>query len=259
MDSWIVTAQKAVRRSPVVREELRAEAEELLRAGEREAAQRIFNDILEEPMPGKVPAVPQEVIMSNVAQPQIDHDPETMYVHFADLSCQPGLEVASNFVVYFGPSGEIAGLEILWDETNRADSEPALLAFGVFASAVVWRDYHHEEHKSDKMRGAVLRKVKELVSAANLPMQASYSGSTGLAIRNESGKLLLSRRFAVLPRARAQLRKQRRSQIACGTAEGRDCKNPLGHRESRRNDFAQQPRRSRRGSIRRSDWPVDGL
>ena len=58
MDSWILTAQEAVRRSPVVRNELRAEAKRMLRAGEREAAQRIFVDILEEAMPGKVPAVP---------------------------------------------------------------------------------------------------------------------------------------------------------------------------------------------------------
>ena len=54
MESWIVTAQEAVRRSPVVREELRSEAETLLRAGEREAARRIFDDILEEPMPDSV-------------------------------------------------------------------------------------------------------------------------------------------------------------------------------------------------------------
>ena len=54
MESWIVTAQEAVRRSPVVREELRAEAEKMLRAGEREAARRIFDDILEEQMPDTV-------------------------------------------------------------------------------------------------------------------------------------------------------------------------------------------------------------
>ena len=57
MESWILTAQEAVRRSPVVRQELRAEAEELLRTGERDAARRIFDDILEEPMPDSVGAV----------------------------------------------------------------------------------------------------------------------------------------------------------------------------------------------------------
>ena len=58
MESWIVTAQEAVRRSPVVREELRAEAQRMLRDGEREAAQRILVDILEEEIPGSVPAAP---------------------------------------------------------------------------------------------------------------------------------------------------------------------------------------------------------
>ena len=57
MDSWIVTAREAVRRSPVVRQELCAEAEEMLRAGEIEAARRIFDDILEEPMPDTVGAM----------------------------------------------------------------------------------------------------------------------------------------------------------------------------------------------------------
>ena len=57
MDSWILTAQEAVRRSPAVRNELRSEAKRMLHDGEREAAQRIFVDILEEAMPGKAPAV----------------------------------------------------------------------------------------------------------------------------------------------------------------------------------------------------------
>ena len=51
MESWIVTAQEAVRRSLVAREELREEAKEMLRNGEYEAARRLFDDILEEPMP----------------------------------------------------------------------------------------------------------------------------------------------------------------------------------------------------------------
>ena len=58
MDSWILTAQEAVRGSPVVRNELRAEAKRMLRDGERGAAQRIFVDILEEPMTGSVQAAP---------------------------------------------------------------------------------------------------------------------------------------------------------------------------------------------------------
>ena len=51
MDSWILTARKAVQRSSVVQEELREEALGMLANGEYEAARRIFNDILQETMP----------------------------------------------------------------------------------------------------------------------------------------------------------------------------------------------------------------
>ena len=51
MESWIVTAQEAVRRSPVVRNELRNEATVMLNNGQYDAARRIFEDILEEPTP----------------------------------------------------------------------------------------------------------------------------------------------------------------------------------------------------------------
>ncbi len=51
MDSWILTAREAVQRSAVVREELREEAIGMLANGEYEAARRIFDDILQEPIP----------------------------------------------------------------------------------------------------------------------------------------------------------------------------------------------------------------
>ncbi|MDE2785318.1 MAG: hypothetical protein OXL37_01500 [Chloroflexota bacterium] len=51
MASWIETARSAVKRSHVVRDELREEAKSMLAKGERAAAKRIFDDILEEPVP----------------------------------------------------------------------------------------------------------------------------------------------------------------------------------------------------------------
>ena len=51
MDNWILTAREAVQRSSVVREELRKEAVAMLANGEYEAARRIFDDILQEPIP----------------------------------------------------------------------------------------------------------------------------------------------------------------------------------------------------------------
>ena len=51
MGSWIETAREAVKRSQVVRDELRDEAETMLASGEHAAAKRIFEDILDEPLP----------------------------------------------------------------------------------------------------------------------------------------------------------------------------------------------------------------
>lgn len=51
MDSWIETARQAVSRSEAVRQELRNEATTMLANGEREAATRIFEGILEEEIP----------------------------------------------------------------------------------------------------------------------------------------------------------------------------------------------------------------
>ena len=123
--------------------------------------------------------------------PEIKRHPEAMYVRFADLPYEVSLEVASNFVVDFSPDYDIVGLEILWPDTDRAGSEPALLAFGMFASAVVWRAYHDKEHAGPKILWAVLRKVKNFIAAADLPMQASYSGNTKLTINDQGGKALL--------------------------------------------------------------------
>ena len=51
MENWILTAREAVHRSSVVQEELRQEAMTMLANGEYAAARRIFEDILQEPMP----------------------------------------------------------------------------------------------------------------------------------------------------------------------------------------------------------------
>ncbi len=52
MESWIETARQAVKRSQVVRDELREEARSMMGNGEYAAAKRIFEDVLEEHYPG---------------------------------------------------------------------------------------------------------------------------------------------------------------------------------------------------------------
>lgn len=66
MSGWIETARAAVAGSKVVRDELREEAKTMLANGEHAAAKRIFEDILQEPVPDieSTPDVPAESISS---------------------------------------------------------------------------------------------------------------------------------------------------------------------------------------------------
>ena len=131
--------------------------------------------------------------MSSITQtrPPIRRHPEAMYVRFANLTYAVSLEIAGNFVVDFSPDDDIVGLEILWNDADRAGSEPALLAFGIFAAALVWRGYHHREHPLDKMRAAVYQKAAGFIAAAGLRLQASLAGDSGLTIQDADGGLFL--------------------------------------------------------------------
>ena len=51
MESWTDTAREVVKRSQIVRAELREEAKSMLANDEYTAAKRIFDDILEERLP----------------------------------------------------------------------------------------------------------------------------------------------------------------------------------------------------------------
>ena len=139
--------------------------------------------------------------MSSVTRnlPEIRRHPEAMYVRFADLPCEVSLEVADNFIVDFSPDDDIVGLEILWEDTDRDGSEPALLAFGMFTSAVVWLGYHHGEHSKQEFLGTVFRKVKGFIAATDLQLQVGYRGNTGLTIRDENGKPLICADFGFYP------------------------------------------------------------
>ena len=124
-------------------------------------------------------------------QPSVRRYPEAMYARFAELDYEVSLEFAANFVVDFSPDHDIPGLEILWDDADRAGSEPALLAFGVFGSALLWLGYNYAKHGGDQMRPAVLRKAKQFIAAADLELQAAASGETGLTIADCAGQPLL--------------------------------------------------------------------
>ena len=121
-------------------------------------------------------------------------------LRLADLLPEVSLEIADNFIVDFSADDDIAGLEILWDDADRAGSEPALLAFGIFSAAVVWLGYHYVEHAGAKARWAVLRKTKDFIAATDLRLQVTASGPANLIIADGNGKPLLCADFRYYPR-----------------------------------------------------------
>ena len=140
--------------------------------------------------------------MSAITQrfPRISRHPEAMALHFSDRRPEVSLEIAANFIVDFSADDDITGLEILWDDADRAGSESALLAFGIFGAAVVWLGYHYAAHSGPQMRWATLRKAEQIISAAGLPLRVAPSAPNGLAIADDDGKPLLCADFQHPPR-----------------------------------------------------------
>ena len=130
----------------------------------------------------------------------INRHPEAMYLHFADLPYKVSWEFADNFVANFSPGDDIKGLEILWDDSARAGSEPAMLALGVFGSALAWLGCHYTKYRGTRMRRAVLRKAGLFIAAADLGLRAAASGATGLTFRDAGGNALLCADLQCHPR-----------------------------------------------------------
>lgn len=121
-------------------------------------------------------------------------------LRFADRRPEASLEIADNFIVDFSADNDIAGLEILWDDADRAGSESALLAFGTFSAAAVWLGYHYEEHQRPKMCDAALRKAEDFIAASGSQLRVAANGPNGLTIADAEGRLLLCADFQYHPR-----------------------------------------------------------
>ena len=121
----------------------------------------------------------------------IRRHPEAMSLRFSDSPYEVSEEFADNFVVDFSSDDQVIGLEIVWSDSYRKGSEPALLAFALFGSALVWLGYHYAGHSGPEMCWAVLRKIKQFVSATDSRLRVANNSSTGLTVTDEDGKLLL--------------------------------------------------------------------
>ena len=134
--------------------------------------------------------------MSAITQrfPRISRHPEAMALHFSDRRPEVSLEIAANFIVDFSADDDITGLEILWDDADRAGSESALLAFGVFGSALVWLRYHYRDAAGrfgGRHASAVSWQIGQLIGNAALNLRTVNDLGTGFAIVENSGKRLL--------------------------------------------------------------------
>ena len=122
--------------------------------------------------------------------------PEAMYVPFAGPPYEVSDEFADNFVADSSPDGRVIGLEILWPDSYRAGSEPALLAFGIFGAALAgisWR-YASDVLAVDNPVAAILRqRIGELIAQSRLDLSISGAIPVGAS---DNGKMLLD--FAVL-------------------------------------------------------------
>lgn len=132
--------------------------------------------------------------------PKISRHPEAMMLRFADRRPEVSLEIADNFIVDFSADNDITGLEILWDDADRAGAETAAQAFGVFSSALAWLGCHYDQWSGEKMGGAVLRKAKRFTSAVDLQLRVTANGPNGLTIADAEGRLLLGADFQYHPR-----------------------------------------------------------
>jgi hypothetical protein len=144
--------------------------------------------------------------MSSVKKslPKVSRHDEAMYVRFADFPYGMSLEIADNFVVDLSPAHDIIGLEILWDETDRADSEFPMLAFGILAAAMFWSRHHYNEifrceevikDSQQHIAPAVRIQTQKFIDAAGLPMRVVSERRADLNILDYDGKALLCADF----------------------------------------------------------------
>lgn len=102
--------------------------------------------------------------------------PEAMYVPFAGPPYEVGEEFADNFVADYSPDDRVIGLEILWPDSYRAGSEPALLAFGIFGAALAglgWR-YAADVLVAEADAASILRqRIDGLLAQSGLNLRVS--------------------------------------------------------------------------------------
>ncbi len=129
----------------------------------------------------------------------IRRHPEAMSLRFADLPYEVSEEFADNFVADFSPDDQVIGLEIVWSDSYRKGSEPALLAFGLFGAALAGLGWRYCKTESGVI-ATLHQQIFGMIEATGLGWHVSAEAPVGLkeapprldlAIADGAGNLLL--------------------------------------------------------------------
>ena len=132
---------------------------------------------------------------------RITRDDEGINLYFTDYANRYEVsgEFAYDFIVDYDPDDNAIGLEILWNERERAGmAEEPLLAFGIFGTMLAGLRWRYQAEIADTGRAiadALEQRVAEIISALGLDLKVSR-GQPGalfdLAILDASDNLLVA-------------------------------------------------------------------
>ncbi len=131
---------------------------------------------------------------------RITRDDEGINLYFADYAdYETSGEFAYDFIADYDRDDNVIGLEILWDERERAGmAEEPLLAFGIFGTALAGLRWRYQADVVDtglSVIDVLRRRVEGMINALGLNLRVSY-GQPGhffdLAVLDVGGNLLLA-------------------------------------------------------------------
>ena len=134
---------------------------------------------------------------------RITRDDEGINLYFADYAdYETSGEFAYDFIADYDRDDNAIGLEILWNERERAGmAEEPLLAFGIFGTALAGLRWRYRSDVADSglsMIDVLRRRMEGMINALSLDLQVSLGRpgeSFDLAIRDVGGEPLVAVNF----------------------------------------------------------------
>ena len=131
---------------------------------------------------------------------RITRDDEGINLYFADyIDYETSGEFAHDFIADYDRADNTIGLEILWNERERAGmAEEPLLAFGIFGTALAGLRWRYQADVVDpglSIIDVLRRRLEGMIAALGLDLRSS-PGQPGqsfdLAVRDGCGNLLIA-------------------------------------------------------------------